>query len=276
MPTTTLILILLAALCYAAGSIAYTYFQRKWSLFKYKPLPDVADKFQTREVDDIKSLRLDVAMSGETIVNQPFDVAVIISPTEISTLFDDGFFPKTSNNFQVTWPQRLFAIDLTVQVTAPNCTIYGEKRYKFKMYHTSNPPIFYFQLTPETEGNTSLVVTVFQKDIWLGSARIGMKITPNERGKQKETFITSQALSMKNSSRLHRNLALLFGLEELKTLCFDLGMDYENFPALKDSFTRELVIYCKRNGRLNELIEQCKKLRPLNEWAMTYNDVLPT
>lgn len=53
---------------------------------------------------------------------------------------------------------------------------------------------------------------------------------------------------------LRRTLSELFDQEELRDLAFDLAIDYDSLPgtAKKDK-ARELVAYCWRHGRLDEL-----------------------
>ncbi|MCP4424985.1 MAG: hypothetical protein GY803_10865 [Chloroflexi bacterium] len=70
------------------------------------------------------------------------------------------------------------------------------------------------------------------------------------------------------ATTLPEALALYFSEEELKTLSFELGVDYENLPALgKGAKAHELVCALKRSKRLPELIELCQKKRPrLDNW----------
>jgi len=54
-----------------------------------------------------------------------------------------------------------------------------------------------------------------------------------------------------NSSRevlvqLHQNLVEYFSKEELRTLCFDLGIEHENLPDAKEGLARALVRHCRR------------------------------
>jgi hypothetical protein len=66
---------------------------------------------------------------------------------------------------------------------------------------------------------------------------------------------------------LHQNIATHFGDEELRSLCFDLGVDYAVLSASnKDAMARELVAHMERRGRIPELVEMCRKLRPNVEW----------
>jgi len=72
------------------------------------------------------------------------------------------------------------------------------------------------------------------------------------------------------SASLHQSLANHFSEEDLKTLCFDLSVDYENMPAQgKAGKARELVLHLYRAGRISELVAQCRSLRPNADWDYT-------
>ncbi|MBN1177954.1 MAG: AAA family ATPase [Anaerolineae bacterium] len=63
-------------------------------------------------------------------------------------------------------------------------------------------------------------------------------------------------------------LTTYFDEEELKTLCFDLGIRYDDLPAEGASGkARELIAYLERRGRIFELIEVGKQLRPDVPWT---------
>ncbi len=71
-------------------------------------------------------------------------------------------------------------------------------------------------------------------------------------------------------STLHRHLDEYFSEEELRTLCFDMGVDYEGLPASgKAGKARELIIHLERLKRTPELIKQCRKQRPEISWRDT-------
>ena len=54
-----------------------------------------------------------------------------------------------------------------------------------------------------------------------------------------------------------------FNDNELRDLCFDLGVDYESLPGEgKAARARELVAYFQRRNRLAELEAACLRLRP--------------
>jgi Effector-associated domain 7 len=69
---------------------------------------------------------------------------------------------------------------------------------------------------------------------------------------------------------LQKKLLKVFNIDELKTLCVDLGIDYERIPhGTKDEFCRELILYVQRRNNLAELVSRCKQLRPQVAWEDT-------
>jgi hypothetical protein len=68
-------------------------------------------------------------------------------------------------------------------------------------------------------------------------------------------------------TQLRRAFTTRFDAGELRTLCFDLGMDYDDLPgAGKASRARELVGYLARRDRIADLIRVGKRLRPDISW----------
>ena len=69
-------------------------------------------------------------------------------------------------------------------------------------------------------------------------------------------------------AKLRQDLAEYFSEEELRTLCFDMGLDYENLPAQgKAGKAREIVAQAERGGAITKLREQCLLLRPNVTWT---------
>jgi formylglycine-generating enzyme required for sulfatase activity len=59
-----------------------------------------------------------------------------------------------------------------------------------------------------------------------------------------------------------------FNEEELRTLAFDLQVDYDSLPGQgKAAKARELVAEMSRSGRIPELVSECAKMRPLLDWS---------
>lgn len=67
--------------------------------------------------------------------------------------------------------------------------------------------------------------------------------------------------------KLRQQIIELFDESELRTLCFDLGIDYQSLEAIgKGGKTRELVDYMRRQNRLVELVIMCRNSRPFSDW----------
>ncbi len=74
-------------------------------------------------------------------------------------------------------------------------------------------------------------------------------------------------------AQLRQLLVDHFNEGELRTLCFDLGVDYENLPpGGKADKARELVAHLERRNQIPELLEMGRRLRPDVDWSQTYLD----
>jgi hypothetical protein len=68
--------------------------------------------------------------------------------------------------------------------------------------------------------------------------------------------------------RLRQRIDAYFSLEEIKTLCFDLGIDYESIGGEgKSGKIREIISLCRRTHRVPELISYLANLRPHGKWG---------
>ena len=66
---------------------------------------------------------------------------------------------------------------------------------------------------------------------------------------------------------LRDQLTAHFNVGELRNLCYDLGIDYQELPGGTLAVqSMELVEYCRRRGHVIHLIRRCQELRPLVEW----------
>ncbi|HEX6385577.1 MAG TPA: effector-associated domain EAD1-containing protein [Anaerolineae bacterium] len=73
--------------------------------------------------------------------------------------------------------------------------------------------------------------------------------------------------SQEQRTQLRNILAEHFDEEDLRTLCFDLGVRYDDLGGRSNaSNARELVDFMERNGRLAELVTEGRKQRPKAPW----------
>lgn len=71
-------------------------------------------------------------------------------------------------------------------------------------------------------------------------------------------------------ARLREVLDDHFNEEELRTLCYDLNVDYDNLPAQgKVNKARELIAYLERHGHIPKLLRMGEQLRPDISWSDT-------
>ncbi len=68
-------------------------------------------------------------------------------------------------------------------------------------------------------------------------------------------------------SRVRQFLSTHFDTEELRTLCFDLGVEYDDLPGEgRAGKVRELVRYIERHERIYDLLKVGKELAPDLAW----------
>jgi hypothetical protein len=71
-------------------------------------------------------------------------------------------------------------------------------------------------------------------------------------------------------TQLRQNLVNYFDEDELRALCADLGVDFEDLPGQgKAGKARGLVAFLERRGRLSELAKICFQQRPHVSWEDT-------
>ena len=94
--------------------------------------------------------------------------------------------------------------------------------------------------------------------------------TSGEGGGNGEKESAKGIPTVQHLARLRQNIAEYFNLDELRTLCFDMGIKHENLAASTlDGMARELVDYCKRTDKLRDLVAKLTDLRPKVSWEVT-------
>lgn len=77
---------------------------------------------------------------------------------------------------------------------------------------------------------------------------------------ERESALTGSGV---DSAQLRQVLIEKFNDQELRNLCFDLAVDYDDLPgSAKGDKARELILFCVRHDRLQELVELSRRLRP--------------
>jgi hypothetical protein len=65
---------------------------------------------------------------------------------------------------------------------------------------------------------------------------------------------------------LHRKLAEHFNVDEMRLLCFELGIQHENLSDRRASMAMEIVEHCERYVMTDQLVAACRRIRPQVSW----------
>lgn len=80
----------------------------------------------------------------------------------------------------------------------------------------------------------------------------------------------AQTPGVTNRVRFRELMIKHFDVSELKTLCFDLEVDYESLGGAESGRAdkiRELILHCERRDCLSDLLAACQRQRPGVAWA---------
>ena len=70
-----------------------------------------------------------------------------------------------------------------------------------------------------------------------------------------------------SGTKTEQNLRTAFSLEDLRTLCFLIGLEHDGLRHdNRDVLAREMVERCRMAGRLQELRDAAQKERPNLDW----------
>jgi hypothetical protein len=198
-------------------------------------------------------------------VNRAFDLAVAVRRPASPPLAPDDLTRRESAEFEVVWTPDTAFIQLRIQVAAPECLIHGGDSRSVRLAAGGDGPAVYFQLTPQQTGAMSVIITVYQEEDWVGSTRLRTEAGAGEARGQLAMTVESRPLGNGEVNQMTLRQALDDGYnsEELRDLCFELDIDYEDLPGDNQSAkARELVLYAKRRGLTAQLVAQVMKSRP--------------
>ena len=220
----------------------------------------------SRSIFEFVHLRLHTAVPESVTISQPFELAVSIRLPMSKIKVDPDLSRVKQGDIQINWPLDQEAISLKIVVQAPSCEIHDWHEKLFKLRYGQNSPLFYFVLTPQIVGKIAIIVSVYHNIDSLGSARIWTNAATQIVG-EITNIVMSHELPIKGPlTHLLEKLTNNFDLEELRTLCFDLDIKYEEFSWRLTPFARDLITYCHRHKRINDLMQACARARPGIYW----------
>ena len=220
-------------------------------------------------------LRLDAAAPPQVTVGLPFDLLVAVRRADSPPLSAPADLTlRDSAPFAAVMPAEALFLALRIQVAAPDCDIHGGDTRPVRLLPGQDGPTVYFQLTPRRPGPLSVVITVYQETDWIGSTRLrteaggtaapvaGLATAPRA-GLVMTTVSQPLAQGEINLKTLRDALDNSYSDGELRDLCLELNLDYEDLPGEGQAAkARELVLFCKRRGLLAALVERVMRDRP--------------
>lgn len=103
-------------------------------------------------------------------------------------------------------------------------------------------------------------------NIITGNSNVVDKSQPGS-GSGNATTGDNRLLGADAQKRLREKIVRYFSVEELKTLCFDLGIPYQNLGGEgHEAKVRELLAYGERQGIIDSLVAACRDQRPHVDW----------
>lgn len=219
--------------------------------------------------DEVRSMRLDAAVPDEVVIGQSFELAVALKQILSSQLNVQGLDKVRSEELKVKFPTGATTVQPQVHVLAPDCHIIGPSSQRFDLYDRSDSPILYFSLVPMRVGEIFIRVTVTQSFLVLGSARLGITTRECLAGAvttSVKSLPIDQAADDPFSTLLpdlYHFIDANFSLHEVKEICFEMGIDYDDLRGgLKSEKIMELILFCRHRERHEELIERVIQARP--------------
>ncbi len=126
---------------------------------------------------EVQTLRVDAAVPEQVFLNTAFDLAVAVRQMASPRLAVKDLTHVESGEMQVVAEKDTPLINLRAEVEAPDCEIVGKRSIQFRLVRGTDAPPIYFHLKPLRVGDLSIVVTVYQEDYALGSARVSTLAT---------------------------------------------------------------------------------------------------
>jgi hypothetical protein len=244
------------------------------------PMPEPPPTPSLTPVDEVLALRLDTAAPPQVTAGLPFDLAAAIRQAASPPLAPDDLTQHESAPFAAILPAGAAFLTLRIQVAAPDCDVHGGDTRPVRLLPGQDGPAVYFQLTPRRAGPLSIIVTVYQETDWIGSTRLrteadaaataAMGAAPAGDSAPRAGVVmnvVSQPLGNTeiNVKALRDALDHAYSDAELRDLCFELEVDYEDLPGDGQAAkARELVLFCKRRGLLAALVACVMRDRPLS------------
>lgn len=234
------------------------------------PLTESNRRFERMQGENpwFRRLRLDAAAPNKVVVHKPFELIVAVRWPSSPGMSLGRTWQNRSPNFRAAWKEGKPSIDLIIEVQASGCYITGENFRVFPVYADDDAPDLNFILTPAHVGEHIIHVTVRDLVYTLGSVRFQVPAYESVRESYiefaSEMMATNVAYTLLASWQpLYDILMRAFSMDEMRSLCLRMGIDFDDIPGSKKSTKfGELMGHCQRRGQLGKLVAHLLAERP--------------
>ena len=88
-----------------------------------------------------------------------------------------------------------------------------------------------------------------------------------------QSDLSGRRFSRQEMARLQQIIAEYFDEEAIRTLCFQMGGDYDDLPGIgRSAKVRELVAYLRRREQISELVDIVRRARPNISWEELFDE----
>ena len=208
-------------------------------------------------------IRLDVAAPEEVEAGRGFDIAVRVSRPDAPPFTQESLPKVTSGRGRIYLQPGEEHVRYRIKVSSAGCDVHTEEQEFLLFRGRDSEPIF-FQLTARSAGPVSILVTAYQPgDLLAAQTRIQLTASVTAVSKSMQFTSATPIPGLSSDPRVLRKvLNEQFSADELRDLCLDLGLDYENIAGeTKVAKARELVLYLQRRGELDRLVAAIRAVR---------------
>ncbi|MCL5996238.1 MAG: AAA family ATPase [Chloroflexi bacterium] len=179
-------------------------------------------------------------------------------------LYQFRFYHHKLQPAQRTKLHHAVGVALETLYGAETSKIAGQLARHFVLGGDENKAIIYYQQAGDQALNECAYKTAKQE------YNRALKLIKKVFGTADDSLLTTTTpqttVPTSDLSDLREKIASLFSSEDLENLCFDLGMNSEDYGKTRTSIARGLLNRLNADNRIAELVAKCKEIRPNVSW----------
>ena len=128
-------------------------------------------------------LIVDASVPKQVFVDKAFELTILVRLPSSPSLEESESARVRSGKLTIDWPEHMHYIPVRVEISAPDCTIDGERSQHILLERDGGSEPLYFNLTPKKLGVINIIVKVYQQEYLLGNASVPTHVTEQFAGR---------------------------------------------------------------------------------------------